>query len=77
MTSEQEATIVRYLEIVRNIINHEKLMMEQNGFVIDNLDNRWQKLAFTLYTDILGLSTQAEHILEYLEEDLPESMERE
>jgi hypothetical protein len=25
-------------------------MMEREGFVIDNLDDRWQKLAFSLYT---------------------------
>jgi len=69
MNKEQEATVARFLEMVKRKIEQEKLMMEQNGFVIDNLNDRWQKLAFTLYTDILGLSTQAELILEYLEED--------
>lgn len=68
MNKEQEATIVRFLEIVKGKVEQEKLMMERNGFVIDNLDDRWQKLAFTLYTAIVGLSTEAEHILEYLEE---------
>ena len=68
MNKEQEATIVRFLEIVKGKVEQEKLMMERNGFVIDNLDDRWQKLAFTLYSEIVGLSTQAEQILEYLEE---------
>ena len=70
MNKEQEAMVVRFLEIVKDKVEQEKLMMEQNGFVIDNLDDRWQKLAFTLYTEILGLSTQAEQILEYLEGDV-------
>jgi len=69
MTKEQEATLIRFLEIVRDKVVQEQLMMKRNGFVIDNLNDRWQKLAFTLYSEIVGLSTQAEHILEYLEEE--------
>lgn len=35
-------------------------MMEREGFVIDDLDDHWQKLAFTLYTYLAEDATQAE-----------------
>lgn len=38
-------------------------MMEREGFVFDNLDDRWQKLAFTLYTTIVDASGKAEAVL--------------
>jgi len=35
-------------------------MMRREGFAIDNLDDRWQKLAFTLYTRIVTMATEAD-----------------
>ena len=35
-------------------------MMRREGFVIDDLEDRWQKLAFTLYTYLAENATQAE-----------------
>ena len=35
-------------------------MMRREGFVIDDLGDRWQKLAFTLYTYLAANATQAE-----------------
>ena len=35
-------------------------MMRREGFVIDDLEDRWQKLAFTLYTYLAANATQAE-----------------
>ena len=68
MNNEQIATVKKFLKAVKNQIEEDKEMLRRNGFVIDNLEDRWQKLAFTLYTDIAALSPEAEQILEYLEE---------
>lgn len=58
-----------FLQKVVKQIQEEKLKVESNDFVFDNLDDPWQKLAFTFYTDIAALSTEAEQILEYLQEE--------
>jgi hypothetical protein len=34
--------------------------MQREGFVIDDLDDRWQKLAFTLYTKLVQNATEAD-----------------
>ena len=34
-------------------------MMRREGFVIDDLDDRWQKLAFTLYSDLVASARDA------------------
>jgi len=69
MAVKTKVDIKGFLEKVKNQPYQCQAMMRQNGFVIDNLDDRWQKLAFTLYTDIVGLSSAAEQILEYLAEE--------
>ncbi len=38
-------------------------MMRREGFAIDNLDDRWQKLAFTLYAQIVSMATEADNYL--------------
>ncbi|MGA2669978.1 MAG: hypothetical protein ABSF21_00955 [Dehalococcoidia bacterium] len=68
MNKEQSVTVVKFLEVVKNKIEEESQIMLRENFIIDNLDDRWQKLVFTFYTDILALSTEAEQILEYLKE---------
>ena len=68
MNKEQEATVMKFVEAVSTKMDKEIAMMRQHEFVFDDLDNRWQKLAFTLYTDIAQMSTEAEQILEYLGE---------
>jgi hypothetical protein len=70
MNEEQSATVKKFLEVVKGKVEEAKRMMKREGFVIDDLDDRWQKLAFTLYTDIVALSTEAEQILEYLTDDM-------
>lgn len=69
MTAEQRTTIINFLESAKGKVIEQREMMIREGFVIDNLDDRWQKLVLTLYTVIVGLSTEAENILEYLKED--------
>jgi hypothetical protein len=63
-----EKNIVDFLTKVKNQAAADQETMRRNGFVIDNLDDKWQKLAFTFYTDIAALSTEAEHILEDIAE---------
>jgi hypothetical protein len=38
-------------------------IMRKHGLVIDNLDDPMQKLAFTLYTELVEISLQAEQAL--------------
>ena len=59
-----EIDITGFLTKVKNQVAIDQEKMRRNGFVIDNLEDRWQKLAFTLYTDIAALSTEAEQLLE-------------
>jgi len=64
----EETDIVAFLTRVKEQVVKDQEMMRANGFVIDNLDDRWQKLAFTLYTDIASLSADAGQLLEEMEE---------
>lgn len=38
--------------------------IQKEGFVFDNLDDPWQKLAFSLYTDLCEIESRARHLLE-------------
>lgn len=42
-------------------------IMERHGFVIDNLDDRWQKFAFTLYTIIIEMAEKSNDIIAKVE----------
>ena len=66
--NEKLVVVNGFLQKVLGQIEEEKRKIKRNGFVFDDLNDRWQKLAFTFYTDIASLSTEAEHILEYLNE---------
>lgn len=39
---------------------------ENENFVFNNLDDRWQKLAFTFYSEIVQLSSEAQSIYNML-----------
>ena len=43
-------------------------IMKREGFVIDNLEDRWQKLVFTLYTDLCEIDSIVRAALEEGEE---------
>ena len=43
--------------------------IRRNDFVFDNLDDRWQKLAFTLYTMLVEESDRAGSLLDRIEEE--------
>jgi len=57
-----------FVEKVRNRQPEALAIIKKHGVVFDDLEDRWQKLAFTLYTDIVELSRDAEHILEIAQE---------
>ena len=37
--------------------------LRQHGFVFDDLEDRWQKLAFTLYNIVTKIDQNAKHAL--------------
>ena len=41
-------------------------LCEEKGFVFDNSNDRWQKLAFTFYSEIVQLSSEAQSIRQQL-----------
>ena len=47
-------------ELAANRPSEVQAMMRREGFVIDDLEDRWQKFAFTLYTMLVGNATQAQ-----------------
>lgn len=59
--------VKQFLECVKGHPSKMQDLMRRHGYVIDNLDDPWQKLAFTLYTEIVELSSQARDLLESLE----------
>ena len=61
-------TIITFLEKVKAqpYVNNE--LMRKHRFVINDLEDKWQKLVFTLHTNDAALSNEAEQILEELEE---------
>ena len=44
-------------------------IMKREGFVIDNLEDRWQKLAFTFYTMLVESSGNAKALIEKAAEE--------
>ena len=54
---------IKFLEEVSKKSKEMFAICEEEDFVFDNLKNRWQKLAFTFYAEIVALSSKAEAIL--------------
>lgn len=50
-------------EFSRDALKQIVAMIKREGFVIDNLDDRWQKLAFSLYTMLVENASQSEQAL--------------
>lgn len=55
--------LLEVAEKVRDKPKEALKIMEKNGFVIDNLEDRWQKLAFTFYTIIVESAISAEEAI--------------
>lgn len=62
MKTNEERTRA-FIEAVAGKREEELEKLRHNGFVFDNLEDRWQKLAFTFYSDIAELSMLAENLL--------------
>ena len=54
-------------ELAANRPAEVQAMMRRERFVIDNLEDRWQKFAFTLYTMLVGNATQAQAAIDKAE----------
>ena len=54
------ADLLAACEFASNGPAKARAMMEREGFVIDDLDDRWQKLAFTLYNALVANAIQAD-----------------
>ncbi|HUW11165.1 MAG TPA: hypothetical protein VM537_15655 [Anaerolineae bacterium] len=54
-------------ELAANRPSEVQAMMRREGFVIDDLEDRWQKLAFTLYTYLAENATQAQAAIDKAE----------
>lgn len=39
-------------------------IMRREGFVLDDLNDRWQKLAFTLYSSLCELESKSRYLFE-------------
>jgi len=57
---EEKTALVEACKVAQMKPGEVRKVMEDNDFVIDNLKDRWQKLAFTLYTIIVETATDAE-----------------
>jgi len=54
-------------KLAANRPSEVQAMMRREGFVIDDLKDRWQKFAFTLYTMLVGNATQAQTAIDQAE----------
>ena len=58
-----------FLEYVAGQSKAALAIIQREGFVFDHSGGRWEKLAFTLYSDLVAISTDARHRLEEMEEN--------
>jgi len=69
---EQQRVIDRLREGIKELptaqIEECMRIMRENNFVIDNLDDRWQKLCFTFYNYVIKLQTAIDELKKLLEE---------
>lgn len=63
IVARETATLREALERIEPEAKEIIDIMRRNGFVIDNLDDRWQKLAFTIYSHLVHASSIARNAL--------------
>mgnify|MGYP003491454126 CR=1 FL=1 len=59
----REARLVEALESTANASRQTLDIIKRERFVFDDLTDRWQKLAFTIYTELTQASTDAKNAL--------------
>ena len=52
------------LEFAAQALDRTQAWMRTNGVVMDDLNEPWQKVAFSVYTDLAEVSERARHALE-------------
>jgi len=74
--NQQMERLEEFLDKVSKKGNEMLTICEREKFVFDNLKNRWQKLAFTFYSEIVALSSEATKIRELLSQKGGENKKR-
>lgn len=54
---------IRFLQRQQALPSLMMRIFKNEGYVFDNLEDRWQKMAFTLYTEIVDQAEYATNIL--------------
>ena len=71
-TADLKAKLANQREFLKYVAGQSKealAIIEREGFVFDHSVGRWEKLAFTLYSDLVAISSEARHQLEEIEEN--------
>jgi len=58
-----EEEVIEFLVTAVNKPQEILQIMKDNDIVIDNLRDKMQKMVFTIYTELVGLSSRAEGLL--------------
>jgi hypothetical protein len=70
--ADLKAELASQREFLKYVAGQSKealAIIQREGFVFDHSGGRWEKLAFTLYSDLVAISTDARHRLEEIEEN--------
>jgi hypothetical protein len=70
LPTAREARLVEALESTANASRQTLDIIKRENFVFDDLTDRWQKLAFTVYTELTQASTDAKNALAELRGEL-------
>jgi len=66
---EERKRIAELLKQFSTVSKDALDIIEREGFVFDHSGGRWEKLAFTFYSSLVGVSADAQHALEDLGDD--------
>ena len=67
MKKDQEKEVIGLLKFLIQKPDTAREILRKHGFVFTDLNDPWQKLAFTFYSDIIEAAIKADNLLEYLE----------
>jgi len=55
--------MIEFIKYARDLQTTANAIMKRDGYQMDNLSDPWQKLAFTLYSDLCELNLMARQVL--------------
>jgi hypothetical protein len=64
MTEPTYKELVRFARWAQSLQPNALRIMQENGLVIDNLDDPMQKLAFTFYTDLCEIELKVRQLFD-------------